>query len=175
MKKSTKKELSKFLKQATKAELEKEIKKLYDKFELVKQYYQLELAEDTTVIVDEFKAKLRKEYFPSRGYGRGRNSVSRKVVSDFKKIAVFKKDVIDLLLYRVEVMLEYTNAYGDIDEAFYNSLTRSFDEACKLIQKEQLKAAYKIYCEELINEARNFGWGCSDAMNYSYQQYLAFA
>ena len=136
MKKSTKKELSKFLKQATKAELEKEVKKLYDKFKEVKQFYQLELAEDTSVVLDQFKAELRKEYFPSRGFGKARNSASRRVVSNFKKIAIFQNDVIDLLLYRVEVMLEFTNAYGDIDEAFYNSLTRSFDEACKLIQKE---------------------------------------
>ncbi len=174
MKKSTKKELTKYLKQATKAELEKEIKKLYDKFKDVKKYYEIEFTNDTTEIVNEYKATLRKEYFPSRGFGKARNNASRKVITDFKKIAVFQKDVIELLLYRAEVMLEFTNAYGDIDEAFYNSLTRSFDEACKLIGKEQLENDFRIYCKELMDQAYNFGWGCYDAMNYSYQQYIGF-
>jgi len=175
MKKSTKKELTKYLKQATKKELEKEVKKLYDKFKDVKKYYEIEFTNDTTDIVNEFKEKIKKEYFPSRGYGRGRNNVSRKVILDFKKIAIFQKDVIELLLYRTEVMLGFTNAYGDIDEAFYNSLTRSYDEACRLIQKEQLADDFKIYCKELIDASRNFGWGVTYALEYSYQQYIGFS
>ncbi|MEM1120629.1 MAG: DUF6155 family protein [Bacteroidota bacterium] len=175
MRKSTKRELSKYLKQATKAELEKEIKKLYDKFKDVKQYYELEFTNDTTEIVNKHKAAIKKEYFPSRGYGKARNGVSRKVITDFKKIAIFQKDVIDLLLYRVEMMLEYTNTYGDIDEAFYNSLERSFDEACRLIQQEKLEKEYRIYCEELIDQTNNFGWGVYDAMQYSFEHYLGFS
>lgn len=174
MKKSTKRELTKYLKQATKEELEKEVKKLYDKFKDVKKYYEIEFTDDTTALVENCKATLRKEYFPSRGYGKGRNNASRKVITDFKKIATFQKDVIVLLLYRVEMMLKYTNAYGDIDEAFYNSLTRSFDEACKLIQKEQLEKEFKVYCKELMEQANHFGWGVYDALDYSYQQYIGF-
>lgn len=174
MKKSTKKELTKYLKQATKTELEKEVKKLYDKFKEVKKYYKIEFTNDTTEIVNEYKAAIRKEYFPNRGFGKARSNVSRKVVTDFKKISIFQKDVIELLLYRTEVMLEFTNTYGDIDEAFYNSLTRSFDEACKLIRQEQLEGDFRIYCKELMRAAYNFGWGCYDAMNYSYEQYFGF-
>ena len=40
-------------------------------------------------------------------------------------------------------MLKFTMTYGDIDEAFYNSLTRSFDEACKLTKKEKLEKLEK--------------------------------
>lgn len=174
MRKSTKRELTKYLKQATKAELEKEVKKLYDKFKEVKSYYEIEFTSDTTEIVNKHKAAIKKEYFPSRGFGKARNSVSRKVITDFKKIAVFQKDVIDLLLYRVEMMLKFTNAYGDIDEAFYNSLERSFDDACRLIHKEKLIDAYKIYCKELIDQTSHFGWGVTDAMEYSFSQYLGF-
>jgi len=113
-----KKELNKYLSSLSEKELIKEVKKLYDKFGDVKKYYEMELGDNSEKILAEYKAKIKKEYFPTRGYGRARNSVSRKVVLDFKKIAIHQKDVVELLLYRVEMMLKFTNAYGDIDEPF---------------------------------------------------------
>jgi len=172
MKKSTKKELTKYLKQATKAELEKEIKMLYAKFKPVKKYYEIAFTNDTSAIIDEFKVKLRKEYFPNKGYGKARNTVSRKVIMDFKKISNNSKDTVVLLLYRTELMLEFTSTYGDIDEAFYNSLTRSFDEACRIIAAERLEEIFKNECERLLNEAYSLGWGVYDAMQYSYDQVM---
>jgi len=172
MRKSTKKDLSKYLKQSSKADLEKEVKKLYDKFSEVKKYYEMEFTEDTTKIVKEYKKKLYKEYFTSRGApGKGSSNASRKVITDFKKIAIFQKDVIDLLLYRVEIMLEYAD-YGDLNEAFYNSLTRSFDEACQLIANERLEEAFKDNCERLLQASYSVGWGVYDAMSYSYDQVM---
>ena len=172
MRKSAKTTLSKYLKQAPKTELEKEIKMLYDKFPIVKQYYQAAFSKDNTTILDEYKKKIYKEYFPTRGYGKARNNVSRKVITEFKKIATSKKDVIELILYRVEIMLKFTNTYGDIHEAFYNSMTRSFDEACKLTKKEHLEHEFQIECSDLIDKAYNFGWGVHDAMVYSYEFYF---
>jgi len=174
MRKSTKKELSKYLKQSTKEELEKEVKNLYNKFKEVKQYYEIEFTTDTTNILENYKSKIYKEYFPAGRYGKARNNVSRKVVTDFKRIATFQKDVIELLLYRVEIMLKFTMTYGDIDEAFYNSLTRSFDEACKLTKKEKLESEFKIECSDLIDKASNFGWGVHDALTYSYEEHFGF-
>jgi len=172
MKKSTKAELNKYLKELNKSGLEKEVKKLYTKFKEVKQYYELEFSEDTTVILEEYKSQIRKEYFPSRGYGRGRSRESRKVITAFKKISIFPKDVIELLLYRVSVMIEYTSNYGDIDEAFYNSLGSSYEEACKMIKRESLVKEYRTYCRQLLNETYHFGWGLYDDLKSSYSGYL---
>ncbi|MEM6841362.1 MAG: DUF6155 family protein, partial [Bacteroidota bacterium] len=168
MSKSVKTELNRFLKELDKQDLEKEIKKLYSKFSDVKKYYEIELYQDTTAVLNEFKAKIEKEYFPKRGFGKARNRESRKVVSDFKKISIFKKDVIELLLYRVEMMIDFTKAYGDIDEPFYSSLESSFEEACQLIKAEQLEEEYNIRCRELIDETSPFGWGLYDGLKYSF-------
>ncbi len=168
-----KKELNKYLNSLTEKELIKEVKKLYDKFPDVKKYYEMELGDNSEKILAEYKAKIEKEYFPTRGHGRARNSVSKKVVQDFKKIAIHQKDVVELLLYRVEMMLKFTNAYGDIDEPFYNSLESSFHEACKMIAKERLTSYYKIYCEELVQSASNFGWGTHDSMSDDYHKYVS--
>jgi len=172
MGKSTKKELSKFLQQSTKAELEKEVKKLYDKFSVVKKYYEIAFTTDTTKLIKGYKKQLYKVYFTPKGApGKGSSNVSRKVVTDFKKIATFQKDVIALLLYRVELMLDFAS-YGDLNEAFYNSLTRSFDEACQLIANERLEETFKNECERLMQEAYSVGWGVYGAMEYSYSQVM---
>jgi hypothetical protein len=165
-----KREFNKYLKSLSEKELVKELQKVYSKFEPVRKYYQLELSDNSEAILSEFKAKIKKEYFPSRGYGRARNSVSRKVITDFKKISVHKKDLVELLLYRAEMMLEFTSNYGDIDQPFYNSLGSSFEEACKLIKKEKLETHYKIYCRELVGKSYNFGWGIYYDLAYSFEQ-----
>ena len=65
-----KRELKKYLNSLEEKELINEIVKLYDKFKLVKQYYELELGNDSSKLLDEFKEKIRKEYLPTRGFGR---------------------------------------------------------------------------------------------------------
>jgi len=167
-----KRALNKYLKTLSKDELIQEVKKLYDKIGEVKEFYKMALSSDTSKVVEEYKEKIKKEYFPQRGDRAARSSVSRKVISDFKKISVHPKDVIELLLYRTEIMLEFTAKYGDIDEPFYNSLESSFAEACKLIKKEFLQENYQMYCQELVSKANPFGWGVYDNLKDTYEEYL---
>lgn len=172
MKKSTKKELAKYLKQASKADLEKEIKMLYSNFKSVKKHYKNTLIPADAVTVDTYKAQLRKVYFTKKGIGEGQNNVSSQVVAAFRKVSSDQKEVVDLLLYRTAVMMEFANKTGDKDEAFYNSLTRSFDEACRIIAAERLEEKFKTPCENLLNEAYSVGWGVYDAIQYSYDQVM---
>ena len=172
MRKSTKSQLNKYLKEMNKVELENEVKKLYGKFKEVKKFYEIEFSQDTTEILNEFKDKIKQEYFPKRGFGKARNRESRKVVTDFKKISIFKKDVIELLLFRAEMMIEFSNSFGDIDEPFYNSLESSYLEACKLIQEEKLEKLFRTECRRLMNETYHFGWGVYSQLKYHYETYL---
>lgn len=167
-----KKELNKYLVSLSEKELMQEVKKLYDKFEPVRQYYAMELSEDSEKVLEEFKARIKKEYFPNRGFGRASSKASRKVVSDFKKIAVHKKDVIELLLYRTEMMIDFMAEYGEINEAFYNSLGTGFREACNLIKRERLSTYFKPYCQGLVSKSSDFGWGIYDDLKGTYQEYL---
>ena len=167
-----KRELNKYLNELTKKELEAEIKKLYTKFKVVKNFYDMELSQGTTAILEQFKLKIQKEYLPARGFGRASNRESKKVITEFKKIAVFKQDLIDLILFRVKVMLDYTFTYGDIDEPFYNSMDASFGDACKLIKAEKLEQKYQAELHDLIAQASNLGWGVYENFIYCYEQYI---
>lgn len=167
-----KKELNKYLKSLTEKELIQEVKKLYDKFESVKKYYELELGESTEKILEEFKERIKKEYFPKRGFGKARNSESKKVISEFRKISVHQKDIVELLLYRTEMILAFTNEYGDMNASYYSSLESGFEQACKLIKKEQLRSEYRNYCQELVGKSFGFGWGIHDTLRHYYREYV---
>jgi hypothetical protein len=125
-----KSELNKYLKELNRTELENEIKKLYTKFNTVKKFYELELSQDTS-----------------------------KVLNEFKKISIFQKDLIKLLLHRVETIIEFTKTYGDINRPFYSSIESSYNEVCKLIKREKLEAEYRGRLRKLMNETYHFGWG----------------
>ena len=170
MKKFTKKDLNKFLKTATKSELEKEIKKLYDKFPVVEEFYAMKLSPATETVLKKYKNRLHKIYFPARGFAKPPNSKSRKVINDFKKIATSRSNIIELILYRVEMMLLFSDERGDLGEAYYNSLTRSFDEACRMIAKERLTEDFRTYGEELVQMSNSVGWGVTEALRYSWEQ-----
>jgi hypothetical protein len=169
--KLTKSQFEKHLQSLGPAGVYREILMLFSRFDQVKEYYESTLA-DSSEILAEYKAKLEKEYFPKRGYGRAKSSEARKVVSEFKKVAKNEEDVIELILYRVGVMLRFTNAYGDIDMPFYDTLGRAYEEACKLIVKHQLQEKYKTTCKELIKETHNFGWGATDDMEQTFESYF---
>lgn len=167
-----KKEFTKYLKSLDEKDLVKELQKLYNKIPEVAKYYEMELSVNNNKIIDGYKNELKREYFPARGYGHARSGVSRKIVLDFKKIAVHNVDVIDLWLYRTQMMAEYTMAYGDIDMPFYDSLAKGFEAACKLIEKEQLQKHYANRCQEVMGILKDIGWGIREDLKDIYDDYI---
>jgi hypothetical protein len=59
-----------------------------------KEYYQLKLAgnEGDAQVLEKYKAIIKKEFFPARGFGEARLSVARKAVMDYKKLSNSPKD-----------------------------------------------------------------------------------
>jgi hypothetical protein len=167
-----KKEFTKYIKSLDEKGLYQELEKLYRKIPDVAKYYDMELNSNSEKIVANYKKSLKAEYFPSRGYGKARSAASRKIVLDFKKISDNQVDLIDLWLYRTEMMIKYTMSYGDISEAFYNSLATGFEAACELIQQKQLEEHYLIYCKELIAPLADIGWGVYDDCYTDYKSYF---
>lgn len=113
------------------------------------------------------KEKIRKEYYPSKGFGKARNNVSKKVISDFKKISTSNQYIIDLLLYRVDTMLEYSIDFGEMDLAYYKSMISSFKEACKLIQKTKMETLYLEECRTLVGKSSPL-WGIYDELDFIF-------
>lgn len=169
-----KRSLNKYLSTLSRKDLEQEIKKLYDAFKPVRDYYHLELDENTAEVLQQYKDKIKAEYFPKRGFGKARNGASRKVITEFKKIATHPKDVVELWLYRTEMMVEFTLEYGDINEAFYNSLASGFEQACKIMQKEQLTTEFRSYAQSMLSKTFGLGWGIHDDLKDIYDEFVEY-
>lgn len=172
MQKPTKVHLNQYLKEMSKIDLEKEVKKLYSKFKQVKEFYEMEFCQDTTIVVDKYKAIIKQEYFPSRGVGRANNKESKKVITQFKKVAIFQKDIADLTIYRCEIMCDFINEDGFIDESFVKATFTAFKDSCKIIMKEKLFPIYKVQLQGILDKTYDSSYSLYNDLLYLYKDYF---
>lgn len=173
MKKLSVTNLKKHLNSKSNAELVNEIIGLYQKFSDVKDYYALTLSKDGMAdVLEKYKKIVQNEFFPSRGFGKLRLSVARKAVNDFKKMSTSNVDIADIMLFYVESGVEFTNAYGDINESFYSSIESMYEAALKHICKSELVEDFYTHCEEVVNDTSGIGWGFHDTLADLFGTYM---
>lgn len=171
-KKLTKAQLVSHLKHMEKDELIKEISTLYSKFKEVKAYYQLEYGskEDREALLKEYKKKIDDQFYTRMGNPKFPSAATlRKIISNFKKISPVSFDIANLLYHRVYMGIEFTNDFGDMDEAYYNSIESAWRELLILINKEKLHQYFEKRCRELIDSTYDIGWGLFDRLEYEYK------
>jgi hypothetical protein len=167
-------ELKKYLKERSQAELIAEITDLFTRFEAVKEYYQLKLSggENEWQLVEKYKQKIYKQFFPTRGVGEPKLAVARKAVSDYRKISPSPEGLADLMLFYVETGVKFTNTYGDIAEPFYNSLASMYERALEHLAKYKLLELFEERCKALVNNTPGIGWGLHDTLSELYHLYF---
>ena len=165
--------LKRYLKHASREQLIVEITDLFSKFDVVRDYYQTKLSpEDDTQVIEKYKAVIKNEFFPARGFGQARLSVARKAVSDYKKVCRSKASLADLMLFYVEMGVQFTNTYGDIDEPFYDSMESMYKKAAEFIVENELEEAFERRCKGIVTDTKEMGWGFNDALEYIYEQHF---
>ena len=165
-KKLTQAQLKKQLESCSPKDLIAEISELYRRFPDVKNYYQLKFSPQSEgEIVNEYKAKIKKEFFPTRGIGQARLSIAKKPISEYKKVCFNPASLVDLMIYYVEQGVSFTIEYGDINEAFYISMESMFDQALKIIQENDLHDIFFSRCCMIVNNTRGIGWGFHDGLH----------
>ncbi len=136
-----------------------------------KQSHQLRLnATLDEDVIERYKAQIKKEFFPTRGFGRGRISIAKKPVSEYAKVSNSAEGQADMMLYYVEMGVKYTNAYGDIDEPFYYSMESMYERACKWIVKHGLLDEFAGRCLKIVRDTGNIGWGFHDTLGEIYHE-----
>ena len=106
---------------------------------------------------------------PTRGLDQTRLSVARKAVSDYRRVSRSKASLVDLMLYYVEVGIECTKTYGDMNERFYDSLGNMYKWAVKLIVENELEELYERRCRRIVEESSEIGWGFHDWLREIYE------
>ena len=163
--------LKRYLKPLSREELVTDIVDLFTRLDSVKDYYHARLApEGEAVVREKYKAVIKNEFLPARGFGQARLSVARKAVSEYRKVSRSKASLVDLMLYYVEIGVEFTNTYGDIDEAFYESMGNMYKWAVKLIAENELEELYERRCRSIVADTSGIGWGFHDWLKKIYDE-----
>ena len=163
--------LKRYLKVRSREELLTDIVALFTRLDSVRDYYHVRLApENEAVVREKYKAVIKNEFFPARGFGQARLSIARKAVSEYRKVSRSKASLVDLMLYYVEIGVEFTNTYGDIDEAFYESMGNMYKWAVKLIVDNEIGELYEKRCRGIVEDTSGIGWGFHDWLSDMYDE-----
>jgi len=91
---------------------------------------------------EKYKKQIISEFFPDRGFGKLRYSVLRKALKNFKDISTNHKLVAELMMTHVEKGVEFTNAYGDIDDRFYDNIASMYAKVLRYITAHNLHTIF---------------------------------
>jgi len=117
--------------------------------------------------LEEYKAIIKQEFYPKRGYGKMRFSVCSKAVKDFKAL----DPSADLMLCIPEYAAEIANDWGDMQETFYDSACNNFKAAMKYIQKNQLLSQFENRIQGIMKNCESSGYGFPDIMYQIYEEH----
>jgi Family of unknown function (DUF6155) len=161
--------LKHYLKQCSKEELISDISEIFQKFQPVRNYYQVKLSpQDKTAVSTKYKKIIEDEFFPKRGYGKAKLSVAKKAVLDYKKISGTPASVADIMIFYVEQGVKFTSAYGDIDESFYNSMESMYEKAIDWVVKYDIQGAFEERCRRIVEDTSGMGWEFHEGLSHIY-------
>lgn len=76
------------------------------------------------------------------------------------------------MLFYVEQGIQFTIAYGDLDEPFYNSMESTFERAVKFIVENEMQEAFENRCQQIVAATSEIGWGFPDQLGDTYERYF---
>ena len=122
-------------------------------------------------ILDEYKEKIKNEFFPARGHGKLRVSEVKKAIADFNKISNESELSLELMLLLVETAADFIHEYGDISESMCDYMCDVFEAVIIRINKENISDVYLKYkdrLEAIVNTKGIECWGIHDSLEGSY-------
>ena len=165
-------DLKNHLAEKSEKELKQEILALYKNFKNVKEFYDHQFnPQDELEIFNQYKFIIKNQFFPNRGHGRAKLSIARKAVTDYKKIVGIHQNLVDIAMYYVEQGVEFTCAYGDIDEAFYNSMESMFSQALQWAKISSTLYIFQNRADQVCQKTSHMGWGFHDGLSETYDEF----
>lgn len=126
-------------------------------------------------VLEQKKAAMEKVFFPARGPVRLRLSGAKQLISDFRKLSPAPDLLLDLMLRYVELGVDFTNAYGDIDGPFYTSLVGVYADVINRLataDDPKLTRRFLPRLEAAVHNSSRVGWGFSDSLSELYHEFL---
>jgi len=169
MEKFTISNLKRALAKKTKDELIREISTLCQKYPQVKDYYKAQ-GSDIKEIVKKYKDIIEKEFIEgkTRGMPKARLSAARKAVNDFKKIRDNPELIAEIMFTYVESISWFNDEYCVDTEEYYTSPENMFEDALKLLKKNNLLDKFERKAHKIVKEATD-SYGYYDSLQERYE------
>lgn len=151
----SKRALKQYVSELKKRELEDLLMDLYQRFPVVKEYYDFIFNPKEDKLLQEAKIKISNEYFPpKRKRPKARRSVAQRYIKHFITLGVDANLVADVMFYNIEIAQSY--AIGrNVPEAFYKSMLNSFTAAVQYLSLNGLVPDFKsriLKCEKTAQD-----------------------
>lgn len=166
-------EVKNILKEKSREELLELLIESYKTIPLLKEYISVKYGSQDNIekIFEAYKNKIYNVFFPKNMKTQFKISDAKKAVNEFKKLSSNEKLIIELMLYYVEMGIEFTNTYGDINEAFYNSVATMYEAVVSAINKQDESEIYNNFKDRLkavVDDTNGMGWGFHDELRGIY-------
>lgn len=91
-------------------------------------------------------------------------SLAKKAISDYRKASGDPEGLAELMLFYAECGINFTIDFGDIDEAFYNSVEGVFYDGLKMLSKCGADTTNKLLPRfvKAVQSTEGMGWGFHD-------------
>lgn len=169
----SKRELKNYLKDLTKTQLEEQIVDLYERFKMVKEYYDFAFNPNENVLIEQCRFQISKEYYPiGSRKAKMRRSVAQKWI---KKLMVLEADsslLADVMFYNIEIALTFSGEHIIRQESFFTSFYKSFDEAVRFSSEKGILQDFKGRIEKIANDTWDQQWPNRNAFADLADMYL---
>ena len=112
---------------------------------------------------DFYKELIYQGFFPSRRFSQPNFESSKKALENYRKIADSASDLVEMMLYYVEIGSDFMTEFDGIDEATCMDLENTFEEALKQIVEGNLQNKFENQCRKIVKEA-NDGYGFQETL-----------
>ena len=151
------------------AQLTALIKDLYDSFTDNRTFLgaRVQAESNSGAAFETYRQRIVEQFYPKRGFGKLKLGEARKAIRDYKKATGNMDGTIELLLTYLENGNDFTCEFGDINEAFYDSLCSVMDELATVLKAEGRAAYEKVgdRLNQVATKANGIGWGYGDHIN----------
>lgn len=156
--------LKKYLSELNKNQLKEQVVELYEKFSVVKTYYDFVFNPKEEILLRECKIKILNEYFPQKTTGgktrkpKMRRSVAQKYIKHFILLGVDSFIVSDVMLYSIEIAQTFSLERMIKQEQFYKSMFNSFEQAVTFMISNGTLIEFKSRILAINNEVFKQNW-----------------
>lgn len=129
-----------------------QITEMYRLFPNVKEYYDLRInpiLEDK--LLEEYKELIKNEFHTYKSKIKVSYSKVSDTIREFKEISIMPEKTIELMLYYVNLGIEVSNLYGEMEEEFYINVEATFHKALNLIFKHDLREMFEKKVKDIVD------------------------